>query len=108
MKAKFACLEDGIPACEEAVARNQQEADPGSLADPTFGVLFCITGRFYVGQNLYISYTKGSTPNGKQDWATAVQAWYDEVADFSKDSVSPFQCVPLASSDRFTLNLVWP
>jgi hypothetical protein len=35
--------------------------------------------------------TWGVTANGDQDWPPAVQAWYDEVKDFSKDSVSPFQ-----------------
>jgi hypothetical protein len=68
-----------------------QEAFPEILAVPTFRVLFCITDRFYVGQNLYISYSWGITPNGTQNWATAVQKWYNEVALFSKDSVSPFQ-----------------
>jgi hypothetical protein len=38
-----------------------------------------------------MSYTKGVTANGQEDWQSAVQAWYDEVKDFSKDSVSPFQ-----------------
>ncbi|GFG39137.1 hypothetical protein Cfor_06445, partial [Coptotermes formosanus] len=46
--------------------------------------------RFYVGQNLYISYTKGVTPSGQQNWTVAVQAWYDEVKDFNKNNVSPF------------------
>ncbi|PNF13786.1 hypothetical protein B7P43_G12434 [Cryptotermes secundus] len=48
-------------------------------------------GRFYVGQNVYQSSTKGSSPNGQQDWQSAVQAWYNEVKDFSKNSVSPFK-----------------
>jgi hypothetical protein len=95
MKAKFACLEDSTQPVRRRLlgihSAVMQEAFPEILAVPTFRVLFCITGRFYVGQNLYISYSKGRTPDGKQDWATAVQAWYDEVADFSKDSVSPFQ-----------------
>jgi hypothetical protein len=33
----------------------------------------------------------GIAPNGQEDWQSAVQAWYDEVKDFSKNSVSPFQ-----------------
>jgi hypothetical protein len=33
----------------------------------------------------------GVAKNGNQDWQSAVQAWYDEVKDFSKDSVSPFK-----------------
>ncbi|PNF13824.1 hypothetical protein B7P43_G12435, partial [Cryptotermes secundus] len=47
--------------------------------------------RFYVGQNLYITYSMGAAKNGNEDWNSAVQAWYDEVKDFSKDSVSPFK-----------------
>jgi hypothetical protein len=33
----------------------------------------------------------GVTPNGDQDWLSAVQHWYDEVEDFSKENISPFQ-----------------
>jgi hypothetical protein len=87
---KTACTCDGIHTCGRATYI-AYEVLTGSLAVSTFGVLFCITGRFYVGQNLYMTYSKGITPSGKQDWSAAVQAWYDEVQDFSKDSVSPFQ-----------------
>jgi hypothetical protein len=51
---------------------------------------FSIPGRFYVGQNVYISYTTAS-PDNSQDWKAAVQAWYDEVKDFNKNNVDPFQ-----------------
>jgi hypothetical protein len=89
MKAKFACLDDSTQPVRRRLlgihSAVGQEAFPAILAVPTFRVLFCITGRFYVGQNLYIS------RDGTQDWEAAVQAWYNEVALFSKDSVSPFQ-----------------
>jgi hypothetical protein len=52
---------------------------------------FPFTDRFYVGQNVYLLSTKGVSPNGLQDWPSAVQAWYDEVKDFSKDNISPYQ-----------------
>jgi hypothetical protein len=61
------------------------------LSDTTAGLIFSIPYRFYVGQNIFILYSWGVTPNGNQDWPTAVQYWYNEVEDFSKDSVSPFQ-----------------
>jgi hypothetical protein len=32
-----------------------------------------------------------ASPNGQQDWPSAVQAWYDEVQDFSKNNINPFQ-----------------
>ena len=50
-----------------------------------------IPARFYVGQNLYMSSSKGITPDCTQNWAAAVQAWYDEVKDFNKGNISPFQ-----------------
>jgi hypothetical protein len=52
---------------------------------------FPFTARFYVGQNVYQASTKGASENGQQDWQSAVQAWYNEVKDFSKNSVSPFK-----------------
>jgi hypothetical protein len=94
MKAKFACLEDSTQPVRRLLGIHSavvQEAFPEILAVPTFRVLFCITGRFYVGQNLYIPISKERTPDGTQNWAAAVQAWYDEVTGFSNDSVSPFQ-----------------
>jgi hypothetical protein len=54
-------------------------------------MLSLFIGRFYVGQNVYQSSTKGVGPNGQQDWNAAVQAWYNEVKDFNKNNVSPFQ-----------------
>jgi hypothetical protein len=55
---------------------------------------FHFIARFYVGQNVYQASTKGVSPNGQQDWQSAVQAWYSEVKSFSKNSVNPFQWVP--------------
>jgi hypothetical protein len=68
-----------------------EEVLSGSFAASADDVMFYVTGRFYVGQNLYISFSKGITPTGQQDWNSAVQAWYDEVQQFSNSSVSPFQ-----------------
>jgi hypothetical protein len=48
-------------------------------------------GRYYVGQNAYQSSTMGVPPNGQQDWNAPTQAWYNEVKDFSKDNINPFQ-----------------
>jgi len=53
--------------------------------------LYFFIGRFYVGQNVYQSSTKGVPPNGQQDWNAAVLSWYNEVKDFSKNNISPFQ-----------------
>jgi hypothetical protein len=47
--------------------------------------------RFYVGQNVYQTSTKGVSPNGQQDWKTAVQSWYSEVTQFSKNDINPYQ-----------------
>jgi hypothetical protein len=47
--------------------------------------------RFYVGQNVYQTSTKGVAPNGQRDWNVAVQAWYNEVKDFNRNNVSPYQ-----------------
>jgi hypothetical protein len=35
--------------------------------------------------------TSGATQNGQQDWLSAVKAWYDEVKDFSNNTIRPFQ-----------------
>jgi hypothetical protein len=61
------------------------------LDDTTTGVLFSIAGRFYVGQNMYMSMTSVATQNEEQDWPSAVQAWYNEVKDFNSSNISPFQ-----------------
>ena len=47
--------------------------------------------RFYVGQNVYETSSKGVPPNGQKDWNAAVQSWYNEVKDFNKNNVSPYQ-----------------
>jgi hypothetical protein len=31
------------------------------------------------------------TPNSIQNWTAAVQAWYDEVQNFNKSHINPFQ-----------------
>jgi hypothetical protein len=79
----------------------------GCLWNTDWYFVLSIAARFYVGQNLYISYSKGSTPNGQQNWAAAVQAWYDEVKDFNKNNVSPFQwvCLPQLYAVRLQLIL---
>ncbi|CAG0903171.1 unnamed protein product [Darwinula stevensoni] len=52
-------------------------------SDRSFNVSF-----LSAGQNLYMSWgSSGSKPN----WTAAVKAWYDEVALFSKFSISPFK-----------------
>ncbi|KDR14384.1 Venom allergen 3 [Zootermopsis nevadensis] len=61
-------------------------------------------GRFYVGQNIYMSRTGGVTPNGQQDWNAAVQAWYNEVTLFSKNSINPFQ---FSSSTGHYSQVLW-
>ncbi|XP_049813929.1 venom allergen 5-like [Schistocerca nitens] len=45
--------------------------------------------RFSVGQNVFQSSTTG-TPQGPQ-WRRAVQAWYDEVASFSRNNVNNYR-----------------
>jgi len=45
--------------------------------------------RFGVGQNLFISFQ--SNFNTKIEWARAIKAWYDEVAEFSPNAIQPFQ-----------------
>jgi hypothetical protein len=60
------------------------------LDDPTAGLLFSVAARFYIGQNIHTFMTTAS-PNGLQDWQSAVKAWYDEVKDFSKNNINPFQ-----------------
>jgi hypothetical protein len=40
---------------------------------------------------LYISYTKGITPDCTENWPAAVQAWYDEVKYFNRSHINPFQ-----------------
>lgn len=47
-------------------------------------------GRFYVGQNVFRSGSKGSPETDVQDWNSAVQSWYNEVKDFNKNVVSSF------------------
>lgn len=47
--------------------------------------------RFYVGQNLFMSSSKGITPDCTENWTTAVQVWYDEVKNFNNSHISPFQ-----------------
>lgn len=46
-------------------------------------------GRFGVGQNVY--QIMGVSANGQQDWRAAIQAWYNEVKDFSRNDISPFR-----------------
>jgi len=53
--------------------------------------LSLFTARFYVGQNVYQTSAMGSEPNGQQDWNGAVQSWYSEVSQFSKDNVKQYQ-----------------
>ena len=50
-------------------------------------------GRFSVGQNVYMTLSSGVAPNGQQDWKAAVQAWYDEVKDFSRNDITRFRSV---------------
>jgi hypothetical protein len=50
-----------------------------------------IPDRFNVGQNLFMNFSSGPTPDCIEDWAPAVHAWYDEVKDFNNSHVSPFQ-----------------
>jgi len=52
---------------------------------------FPFTGRFGVGQNLYLVSSKGISPNGQQDWQAAVNSWYNEVKDFSRNNIAPFK-----------------
>ncbi|PSN50515.1 hypothetical protein C0J52_14364 [Blattella germanica] len=47
--------------------------------------------RFYVGQNAYIGSSKGSAENGNQDWSKAINKWYNEVGNFSRNDISPFK-----------------
>ena len=44
------------------------------------------------GQNLYWSY---GTDGSDADWNSAVQSWYDEVAQYDCNAINPFQYVPL-------------
>uniref|UniRef100_A0A1V1FKT6 Putative Venom allergen 1 n=1 Tax=Reticulitermes speratus TaxID=60591 RepID=A0A1V1FKT6_9NEOP len=48
-------------------------------------------GRFLVGQNAYKFSSPDSSPNGQQDWKSAVQAWYNEVKVFNRNDISPFK-----------------
>jgi hypothetical protein len=50
-------------------------------------------GRFGVGQNVFQTSSWGARPNGNQDWKAAVQAWYDEVKDYSRNDIKPFRSV---------------
>lgn len=60
--------------------------------------------RFYVGQNVYQTSTTGTGPNGQQDWKAAVQAWYNEVKDFDRNNIKPFQ---FTSSTGHYTQVVW-
>ncbi|CAG0890915.1 unnamed protein product [Darwinula stevensoni] len=49
---------------------------------------FC-AARFYVGQNLYITWAEKA--GMKADWKRAIQAFYDEVPGFSPYWIQPFR-----------------
>jgi len=50
-----------------------------------------VAGRFRVGQNVF--QIIGDSANGQQDWRTAIQVWYDEVKDFSRNDINRFRSV---------------
>ncbi|XP_035222699.1 CRISP/Allergen/PR-1-like isoform X3 [Stegodyphus dumicola] len=61
---------------------------------------------FGVGQNLAIQTTNSPTPP-QPDWKSAIKSWYDEIAYFSKNYISPFE-PPLSEPTygHFT-QLIW-
>lgn len=56
---------------------------------PRYSSLHLYTGRFAVGQNLFISFQ--SNFDNRVQWGRAIKAWYDEVADFPNDNINQFQ-----------------
>ncbi|XP_069678007.1 venom allergen 5-like [Periplaneta americana] len=77
------------------------QCSPSSGHDPCRNV-----DRFSVGQNLVTSSSFGEEETDVQEWDVAMQSWYNEVNDFSKDIVPSFKPIP----DKLTLHysqLVW-
>ncbi|XP_069677996.1 venom allergen 5-like [Periplaneta americana] len=63
-------------------------------------------GRFYVGQNVYISSTLGVKETDVQEWDKATQSFYNEVKDFNKDIVPAFKSTSGKPVGHYT-QLIW-